>query len=88
MFWCMVFGEVIGPILFARNPFYCELVLVDLVAYPMIAHVYRSRSLLFDGVVGYTIGGRVIGVDKYLFLGITHFMEGSSKYCSFFAIDE
>ena len=59
----MMLDVVVAQVCDDRLPVDEELILDCAIAYPIKAHVDRFRSFLFDGVVGKTIGGRVVYLD-------------------------
>ena len=69
MFRCVVFGEVISPIVFTTDPTDVSFVLLYLITDPGVAHVNCAGSLLFNSVVSDSIGSGVVSVDCDCFCG-------------------
>ena len=59
----MVLGVIVSQVTDAGLPVDEELTLDCLVAYPIKAHVDRFRLFLFNGVVGKSVGSRVVYLD-------------------------
>jgi len=72
----MMFGEVIGKIVFALGPVDEELALADAIADPVKAHVDGFGPALFDGVVGNAGGTGIVGIDPGGCLRVPEFFEG------------
>ncbi len=60
----------------------------DSVADPMVAPIDVARFVLFDGVVGKTGGGRVVGLNWSGRLGVAHVMKDLTEDEGFFEVDE
>ena len=59
----MMLGVIVTQVFDTGLPVDEELTLACAVAYPIKACVDRFRSFLFDGVVGKSVGGRVVYLD-------------------------
>jgi hypothetical protein len=88
MFWWVVFGKIICKIGFAWCSENFEVALFCSVAYPVEAHVDRSRSLLIDHVISNAACGGVVCLDGCCLLGIAHFVECIAKDFALFRVDE
>ena len=84
----VMFGEVIGSIIFSLAPVNDELVLFDSVTDPIETLVDGFGSTLFYSVVGDSSGSAVICLDDSWGLGVSHFDESCSKCSCFFAVVE
>ena len=84
----VMFGEVIGSIIFSSAPVNNKLVLFYSVTDPIETHVDGFGSTLFYSVVGDSSGGAVIGLDDSWGLGVSHFDESGAKCHCFFAVVE
>ena len=88
MFRCVVFGEVISPIVFTTDPTDVSFVLLYLITDPVVVHVNCAGSLLFNSVVSNSIGSGVVSVDCGCFLWISHFRESCAQDGGFFAVNK
>ena len=59
----MILGVVVSKVGDTRLPVDEELTLACAIACPIKAHVNHFRSFLLDGVVGKSVGGRVVDLD-------------------------
>ena len=82
----MVFSEVIGFVEFAFSPNYMKLSLANSVACPLKLHVDCLGPFLFDGIVGDTGSGAVVGDDDSGWLRIPKFFEGDANGARFFTV--
>ncbi len=82
----VVLALVVGKILLPGVPFNFVDILCFLVTDPKISHFHRSQSLPFDGVVCNADGGGIDAVYWCLWLGMSQFLKGESKYYTLFAI--
>jgi hypothetical protein len=73
MGWGVVFGEVIGEIVFTGAPVNDELVLLDSIADPVESHVNCFGSALFDCFVDNASGTSIVGLDWCGCLWMAHF---------------
>ena len=60
----------------------------DLIAYPKISHLERTRALLLHGAVGNAYGGVVIAMDQGRRLGMAHLGQGESNRSALFDVHE
>lgn len=81
-------GEIIGEIVGSTFPVDEELALLDAILYPVKTHVHSFGSALFDGVVGYSCGAGIVGLQGRGWLGMTHVIEGRAEHGGFFAVVE
>ena len=80
-------GEVVGQVELAWGPDEIELVLVDLVFHPPVAHVERFGK--FPAYFGSedALGSAVVGLERGSVerLGVAEFFEGCSHWASMFS---
>ena len=84
----VVFGEVIGSIIFSSAPMNDKLFLVYSVTDPIEMHVDGFGSTLFNSVIGNSSGSTVVGLDDSRGLWVAHFEESGAKCCCLFAVVE
>ena len=72
----VMLGEVVRHILTTLLPIYVELALLDLVLYPIKAHVDRLGSSLLNSSVAEICSKRIIGLYGCSWLLVDHFIEG------------
>jgi hypothetical protein len=84
----MMLGLIITKIRGPGPPVDKELALAGPVLDPIIAHVYRLGSLLFDGVTRKTIGSGVVYLHWCRRLRMTKFFRSGLNWNGFLAIDE
>ena len=60
----MMFGEIVGAVLFARRPIQIELSLRDAILEPVVSHVERFGSFHSYGGVEDTVRCGVVGFDR------------------------
>jgi hypothetical protein len=71
----MVFGKVVGEIVFTSTPMNYELALLDSVTHPVKSHVYGFGATLFDCFSGACI----FGLDGCCSLWMSHFFECNAE---------
>jgi hypothetical protein len=74
----VVFGGIVTPLGFALAPEDVELFLAHTVPDPVVAHVDGLGAALFDGVVGDTAGGAVVGDDDCGGLRMVEFVKADA----------
>ena len=72
----MEFAHKISIVTIAWTPVDYELLLGDVIVYPIKIHVNGFGGFLFDVIVGKTNGGSIFDFDRGWILGMTHFSEG------------
>ena len=85
--WVM-FGEIIGEVVYARGPVHMVMALVYTVLDPIKPHVDRFRFALFYFLICETDRGGIIELDGCWWLGVTHLTEGLSELGSVFGVGE
>ena len=83
-----VIGEVIGKVFSSLLLVEAELVLIDVAAHPVEAHVKRFGALLAHVVSEDTLGGCALGLDWVGRLWVAHFDEGRADGKSLLAVEE
>ena len=71
----MILGVIVAQVSDAVLPVDEELTLACVIAYSIKAHVNRFGLFLFVGVVGKTVGGRVVYLDWSGRVWVTQFAE-------------
>jgi hypothetical protein len=71
-----VFREIVTVVFGSGFPINDELVLRDVVAYPVEAHVHVVGLALFEGIVCNARGSGVVGFDWHGWLGVSKFFKG------------
>ena len=67
----MILGVVAAKVSDTWMPVDEELTLACAIAYPIKVHVDCFRSFLLDGVIGKSVGGRVVDLDCSVRLWVT-----------------
>jgi hypothetical protein len=83
----VVLGVVITVVVSPRAPVDKELALAGPVLDPIESHVDGFGAFLFDGVIGKSLGSRVINLHGGGWLRMTHFLESGVNGNGFLAID-
>ena len=88
MFGMMMLCEIVGAVSRSAPPIDMVLFLPNAVANPIEAHIHGFGSLLFDGFVGDTTGGAVVGNHRSRRLWVAQFVESDAEGGAFFAVVE
>ncbi len=75
----VVFALVIRKVFLPWVPFKLIHFLCNFIPNPEESHFHRSRTLLFDGIICYAHGCRVVAMNGSLWLRVPHVAEGESK---------
>lgn len=86
----MMFGEVVGTVVFTGSPMYVELALAQAVLEPVVAHVDGFGSLHAHGSMKDAMGGGIVGFEwcAARWLWVTHFLEGSANGNRFLGVEK
>jgi hypothetical protein len=69
-----MFGKVVRPVGWTWVPKYMELLLIDSILNPIRSHVHGLGFSLADFVVGKTIGGGIVNLNRGGRLRMSHFL--------------
>jgi hypothetical protein len=84
----MVFRKVVGEIVGAFTPVNDKLLLGDVVAHPVEAHVNGFRPALFYSYVAYPCCTGIVGLDGGWWLGVSHVNEGCAQPRCILGVEE
>jgi hypothetical protein len=84
--WVML-GEVVTEVFTAVFPVDEKMVLTDVVADPIEAHIHGAGLALADGRIDYAIGSGIVGLDRRRWLGVTYFNESGTENFGCLAVD-
>jgi hypothetical protein len=79
MFGMMMLCKIVGAVSRSAPPIDMVLFLPNAVANPIEAHIHGFGSLLFDGFVGDTTGGAVVGNHRSRRLWVAQFVESDAE---------
>ena len=74
----MMLREVVSKVLKSWMPYDQHVFGSDLIAYPKIPYLERTRALLLHGAVGNAHGGAVIAMDQGRRLGMSELLQGKA----------